>query len=94
MSPSSGWHCLVGDLLFRCSILRYCEHGCRTMSASRCLSSLRNEFDSSSVHVRFAVQEVAMGQVFLRVLRFYPVRIIPQTHHTHLHTHKFEVDME
>jgi hypothetical protein len=76
---------------FRCSILRCSEHGCHTMSVSRCLSSRRNEFDPSSVHVRFAVQEVALGQVCLRVLRFYPVSIIPQTHHTHFHKYKFEV---
>jgi len=57
MSPSSGWHCLVDDHRFRCSSLRCSEHGCRTISVIRCLSSLRNEFDSSSVHVRFAVQD-------------------------------------
>jgi hypothetical protein len=34
-----------------------------------------------SVHVRFEVDNVALGQVFLRVLRFYPVNFIPPMLH-------------
>jgi hypothetical protein len=30
-----------------------------------------------SIHVGFVVDKVALGQVFLRVLRFSPVNIIP-----------------
>ena len=33
------------------------------------------------------VDKVAMGPDFLRVLRLYPVRIIPPMFHTHLHLH-------
>ena len=40
-----------------------------------------------SVHVRFVVDEVALRQVFLRVLLFSPVSIIPLMPHNHLHLH-------
>jgi hypothetical protein len=32
---------------------------------------------TTSVHVRFAVNEVALGHVFLRVIRFSPANVIP-----------------
>ena len=35
-------------------------------------STRRPGFDSRSFHVRFMVDKVALGQVFLRVLRFFP----------------------
>jgi hypothetical protein len=38
-------------------------------------------FDPVSVHVRFVVDKVALGQVFLRVLRFSPVNLIPPVLH-------------
>jgi len=38
-----------------------------------------------SAYVRFVVDKVALWQVFLRVLRFYPLSIIPANLHTHLH---------
>jgi hypothetical protein len=44
----------------------------------------RPGFASGSVHVRFMVDKVALGQVFLRVLRFSPVSIIPPGLHTHI----------
>jgi hypothetical protein len=34
-------------------------------------------FDPGSVHVGFVVGKVTLGQVFPRVLRFYPVNFIP-----------------
>jgi hypothetical protein len=37
-----------------------------------------------SIHVGFVVDKVAPGQVFLRVLRFSPVNIIPPLLHIHL----------
>jgi hypothetical protein len=41
------------------------------------LSLQRLGFEPGSVHMGFA-DEVALGQIFLRVLQFYPVSIIPQ----------------
>jgi hypothetical protein len=41
------------------------------------LSSQRPGFAPGSIHVGFVVDKVALGQVFLRVLRFSPVNIIP-----------------
>ena len=38
-------------------------------------------FDPVSVHVGFVVDKVALGQVFPRVLRFYPVNLIPPMLH-------------
>jgi hypothetical protein len=37
----------------------------------------RSEFASRSIHVGFVVDKVALGQVFLLLLRFPPVSIIP-----------------
>jgi hypothetical protein len=37
-----------------------------------------------SIHVGFAVDKVALGQIFLRVIRFSPVNIIPPLLHMHL----------
>lgn len=33
---------------------------------------LKRKIDQTVVHVEFAVAEVALGQVFLRVFRFFP----------------------
>jgi hypothetical protein len=41
----------------------------------------RPGFDPGSVHVGFVVDKVALGQVFLRVLRFFPVSFIPSVLH-------------
>jgi hypothetical protein len=41
------------------------------------LSPRRPGFAPGSTHVGFVVDKVALGQVFLRVLRFSPVNIIP-----------------
>jgi hypothetical protein len=46
-----------------------------------CLSPRRPEFDPGSVHVGFVVDKVALGPVFLRVLRFSPVNLIPPVLH-------------
>jgi hypothetical protein len=46
-----------------------------------CLSPRRSGFDSGSVHVGFVVDKVALGQVFLQVLRFFPVNFIPPVLH-------------
>jgi hypothetical protein len=40
-------------------------------------SPRRPELAPSSVHVGFVVNKVALRQVFLRVIRFYPANIIP-----------------
>jgi hypothetical protein len=45
------------------------------------LSPRRPGFDTGSVHVGFVVHNVALGQVFPRVLRFSPVNIIPLVLH-------------
>jgi hypothetical protein len=46
-------------------------------------------FDPKSGHVRFVVNKVALGQVFLRVATsvFPPVSVIPPMLYTHLHLH-------
>jgi hypothetical protein len=48
------------------------------------LSLRRSRFNPGPVHVRFVVDELALGQVLLPVLRF-PVSIIPPVLHTHLY---------
>jgi hypothetical protein len=48
------------------------------------LSLQRAGFLPKSIHVGFVVDKVALGQVFLRVLRFSPVIIIPPLLHIHL----------
>jgi hypothetical protein len=45
------------------------------------LSPRRTGFDPGSVHVGFVVDKVALGQVFLRVLRFSLVNFIPPVLH-------------
>jgi hypothetical protein len=47
------------------------------------LSSQRTRLDPRPVHVGFAVDNVAIGQVFLWVLRFSPVSTIPAMLPTH-----------
>jgi hypothetical protein len=42
-----------------------------------CLSARRPGFAPRSIHVGFVVGKVALGQIFLRVLRFSLVNIIP-----------------
>jgi len=51
------------------------------------LSKRRPGFDPRSVHVRFVLDEVAMGQVFLCILQFSIVYKISPKFHTHLHLH-------
>jgi len=46
-----------------------------------------------SVHVRFVVYDITMGQVFVRVLLFYPVFIIPPLLHTHFNPLPLELDI-
>jgi hypothetical protein len=45
------------------------------------LSTQRPWFDPESVLVGFVVDKVALGQVFLRVLRFFAVSFIPPVLH-------------
>jgi hypothetical protein len=45
------------------------------------LSPRRPGFDVGSVHVGFVVDKVALGQMFLRALRFFPVSFIPPVPH-------------
>ena len=47
------------------------------------LSPRRPGFDSSPIHVRFVIDRVALGQVFLRILQFLPVSIISLILHIH-----------
>jgi branched-subunit amino acid transport protein len=42
----------------------------------------------------FVVDKVVLGQVFLQVLRFSPVSIIPLMLHTHLHLHTKEANKQ
>jgi len=42
----------------------------------------RPGFDPKSVHVRFVVDKVSLGQVFLRLLQTSPVSVIPPVLHT------------
>jgi hypothetical protein len=51
------------------------------------LSPSRPGFDPRPVCVRFVVDNEALGQVFLPVLQFSPVSIIPSMLHIHLHLH-------
>jgi hypothetical protein len=48
------------------------------------LSPRRPGFAPGSIHVGFVVDKVALAQVFLRVLRFSPVNIIPPSLQTHI----------
>jgi hypothetical protein len=48
------------------------------------LSLRRPGLAPGSIHVGFVVGKVALGQVFLRVLRFSPVSIIPPALQTHI----------
>jgi hypothetical protein len=45
----------------------------------------RPAFNTASIHVGFLIDKVAMGQVFLRVLRVSPVSVIPPLFHVHFH---------
>jgi hypothetical protein len=45
------------------------------------LSPKRPGIDPGSVHVGFVLDKVALGQVFPRVLRFYPLSFIPPVLH-------------
>jgi len=44
-------------------------------------------FDTRPVYVRFVMERVALGQVFIPVLLFSPVSINPPVLHNHLHLH-------
>jgi hypothetical protein len=41
------------------------------------LSPQRLVFEPGSIYVEFVVDKMALGQAFFRVLRYYPVNIIP-----------------
>jgi len=51
------------------------------------LSRRGPEFDPTSVHVRFVVDNMALGQVFLRIIRVSLVDIIPPMLHARLNLH-------
>jgi len=59
----------VGGGVYKCC-LREFNASFRQLVA--CLSSRRTGFDPRSVHVRLVVDRMALGQVFLRILRFFP----------------------
>jgi hypothetical protein len=73
LPPLAGSHHCV-----RChwsAVTRPAQAGFRSSVAG--LSLRRPGFATGSIHVGFMVDKVALGQVFLRVLRFSPVDIIP-----------------
>jgi hypothetical protein len=51
---------------------------------NHCYRTGKHGFDPGSARVTFVVKDVIMWQVFLRVLRFLPVSIIPPVLHNHL----------
>jgi hypothetical protein len=57
------------------------------------LAPWRLGFDPGPVHAGFVVDKLAMGPVLLRVLRFYPVTIIPRMLHTYPHLHVIHTRM-
>lgn len=57
----------------------------RRLVAWTCLLQRTSGFDPRHVHAIFIVDTVKRGKIFLRVLRFSPVNIIPPAPHTHLH---------
>jgi hypothetical protein len=56
-----------------------------SVTVSHTVPPWRPGFAPRSVRVGFVVDKVALGQVFLRVLRSYPVSIIPPLLHIHSH---------
>jgi hypothetical protein len=52
------------------------------------LSPRRPGFQSRPVHVGYAVERVALGLVFLRLLMFPPVPVIPAMLNTYLFTYR------
>jgi hypothetical protein len=59
---------------------------CRAMahSVSCWHRSTEHMFAPSSVHVGFVVGKVELRQIFLSILQFYPVNIIPTELHTYI----------
>jgi len=51
------------------------------------LSMTRPGIHHRSIHVRFVVYKMALGQVFPRVRRLFPVSLIAPMFHAHLHLH-------
>ena len=58
------------------------------------LSPRSPSFYPRSVYVRFAVHKVAVGPVFLQVIRFPPASAILPTLHTHFHLHDVHIQSE
>jgi hypothetical protein len=59
------------DFIFYVDILQAFKNAVPRLRRSGAgLSPRRPVFDTRSVHVRFVVDEVALGQIFLPVLRF------------------------
>jgi hypothetical protein len=56
-------------------------------AASRQPLARRSRFDPGLVDVWLFLDKVALRHVFLSVLRFFPVSIIPPMLYTHLHLH-------
>ena len=56
-------------------------------AASRLRLTCRHGLDPRPFHVRFVVDKVALRHVFLQVLLFPPVNIIPPLLHMHLRVH-------
>jgi hypothetical protein len=64
-----------GEPICECKLGRVVVPWLRRLVAD--ISPRRPGFVPGSIHVRFVVDKVALGQAFLRVLRFSPVNIIP-----------------
>jgi len=58
------------------------------------LSPWMLRFDTGQVYMVFVVDKLALGQVFLQVLRFSPISIIPLTLHNHLHLNTKETNKQ
>jgi hypothetical protein len=81
---------LLANFYFRKHLPLYCLHifwrdvpWLRRLAAG--LSPRRPWLVAGSVHLGFVVDNVALGQVFRRVLRYFPVSIIPPRLYTHLY---------
>jgi len=57
-----------------------------TVEADRAVAQAVSRWPLRQVHVRFVADRVTLAQDILPVLRFSPVRIIPQVFHTHSST--------
>ena len=82
---SLGTAVINGPTVHRADDIRRVVHWFRRLVVV--LSLRKIGFNPRPVHVGFGVDEAALVQVFLRVLRLYAVSIVPQTLLIHLQIH-------